>query len=76
MDKFDHYIAVDWAQRNMAIARMTARSGKIDVIDVPTCLKELQIYLSQLKGKKCLTFEESTCSQWLAMTLLMVHPLG
>ena len=65
MEKFDHFIAVDWAQRNMAIARMTARSGKIDVIDVPTCLKELQIYLSQLKGKKCLTFEESTCSQWL-----------
>ena len=65
MERFDHYIAVDWAQRNMAIARMTARSQKIDVIDVPTCLKELQLYLSRLKGKKLLTFEESTCSQWL-----------
>jgi hypothetical protein len=49
----------------MAIARMTARSPKIDVIDVPTDLKELQIYLSRLKGKKTLTFEETTCSQWL-----------
>ncbi len=65
MERFDHYIAVDWAQRNMAIARMTARSAKIDVIDVPTSLKELQIYMSRFKGKKILTFEESTCSQWL-----------
>ena len=24
--KYDHYIAVDWAQSNMAIARMTAKS--------------------------------------------------
>lgn len=64
-NKFDHYIAVDWAQRNMAIARMTARSGKMDIIDIPSCVKELQLYLSRLKGRKCLTFEESTCSQWL-----------
>lgn len=60
-----HYVALDWSQRNMAIARMTARSPKIDVIDVPTDLKELQVYLSRLKGRKTLTFEESTCSQWL-----------
>lgn len=60
-----HYVALDWSQRNMAIARMTARSEKIDVVDVPTSLKELQFYLSQLKGRKILTFEESTCSQWL-----------
>jgi transposase len=65
MERFDHYIAVDWAQRNMAIARMTARSEKVDVIDVPSCLREMQVYLSRLKGKKLLTFEESTCSQWL-----------
>lgn len=65
MNNFDHYIAVDWAQNNMAIARMTARSGKIDVTDVPSSVKELQLYLARFKGKKILTFEESTCSQWL-----------
>jgi len=65
MKKFDHYIAVDWAQRNMAIARMTALSSKINVIDVPSSVKELQVYLDQLKGKKVLTVEESTSSQWL-----------
>ncbi len=26
---YDHYIAVDWAQSNMAIARMTAQSNNI-----------------------------------------------
>lgn len=62
---FDHYIAVDWAQRNMAIARMTGKSDKICTIDVPSSVKELQVYLGNLRGSKCLTFEESTASQWL-----------
>ena len=62
---FDHYIAVDWAQSNMAIARMTGSSNKINVIDVPSSVKELKLYLSQLRGKKILAVEESTASQWL-----------
>jgi|SRR3989338_169281 len=62
---FDHYIAVDWAQSNMAIARMTACSNKVTTIDVPSDIKELQLYLGKLKGKKILTVEESTASQWL-----------
>lgn len=65
MNNFDHYVAVDWAQSNMAIARMTTRSSKIDVMDVPASVSELQVYLARFKGKKILTFEESTCSQWL-----------
>lgn len=62
---FDHYIAVDWAQSNMAIARMTGSAKKINVIDVPSDIKALKLYLGQLKGKKILTVEESTSSQWL-----------
>lgn len=62
---FDHYIAVDWAQRNMAIARMTGCSDKITTIDVPSDIKELQLYLGRLRGRKCFCFEESTGSQWL-----------
>lgn len=62
---YDHYIALDWAQRNMAIARMTKHSEKIQVIDVPADVVEMKIYLKQLKGKKILTFEETTTSQWL-----------
>ena len=66
---FDHYIAVDWAQNNMAIAKMTKESSAVKVINVASSVKELQIYLSRLKGKKVLTFEETTTSQWLYVEL-------
>jgi transposase len=62
---YDHYIAIDWAMSNMAIARMTAKSDEIKAIDVEADIKELQLYLKNLKGKKILTLEETTTSQWL-----------
>lgn len=62
---YDHYVALDWAQRNMAIARMTAVSNRVKTIDVPSSVAELRLYLLQLHGKKVLTFEETTTSQWL-----------
>lgn len=62
---YDHYIAIDWSVTNMAIARMTKKSNKITVIDVPSDITELQFYLKQLKGSKILTVEETTTSQWL-----------
>lgn len=62
---FDHYIAVDWSAKNMAIARMTKKSNKITVIDVPSNISELQTYLENLKGAKMLAIEETTTSQRL-----------
>ncbi|MBF0301290.1 MAG: hypothetical protein HQK51_21470 [Oligoflexia bacterium] len=62
---FDHYVAIDWAFSNMAIARMTQKSDKVTKKDVPADIKELQLYLQNLKGTKCLTFEETTTSHWL-----------
>lgn len=62
---YDHYIAVDWSSRNMAIARMTAKSNKITVVDVPSDVGELRMYLENLRGSKVLTLEETTTSQWL-----------
>jgi len=62
---YDHYIAIDWAAKNMAIARMTKKSNKITAIDVPADIEELKFYLKRLKGSKALTFEETTTSQWL-----------
>ena len=62
---FDHFVAVDWALSNMAIARMTKKSDEIKVIDVPADIKEFQTYLKNLKGPICLTLEETTTSQWL-----------
>jgi len=69
INQYDHYIAVDWAQTNMAIARMTKSSEKIDVRDVPASVKELKVYLKSLKGQKALTIEESSTSQWLYIEL-------
>lgn len=66
---FDHYIALDWSQNNMAIARMTKENSSVKSIDVGACLKELRLYLSRLRGKKILTFEETTTAQWLYVEL-------
>ena len=65
----DHYIGLDWAQNNMAIARMTNKTDSIKTINVPSSVKELQLYLSRLRGRKILTFEETTTSQWLYVEL-------
>ena len=62
---YDHYISLDWAQSNMAIAKMTRGSSKAKTMDVRSNIKELQFYLKNLRGKKILTFEETTTSQWL-----------
>jgi transposase len=68
----DHYIALDWAKANMAIARMTGKSEKIHVIDVPSDIGDLKMYLKKLSGSKVLTFEETATSQWL-YTELKAH---
>lgn len=62
---YDHYIGVDWSIKNMAIARMTGKSNKITVIDVPSDVKEIQVYLGSLRGSKAMTIEETSTSQWL-----------
>ena len=67
---YDHYIAIDWAAKNMAIARMTKKSNKITAIDVPSNIAELKFYLKNLRGKKILTIEETTTTQWLYTELI------
>ena len=62
---YNHYIAVDWAQSNMAIARMTPKSHTIKTTDIKSDIGDLRAYLKSLKGKKILTIEETTTSQWL-----------
>lgn len=63
--KYKHYIALDWAQKNMALAHMTNDSDEIKTIDVNSNIGGLKEYLRQLKGSKILTFEESSPAQWL-----------
>ncbi len=62
---YEHYIALDWSKNNMAIARVTKKGKKVNVEDIPSNISYLKDYLKSLKGKKILTFEESTSSQWL-----------
>ena len=62
---YNHYIAIDWSIENMAIARMTKNSNKITVVDVPSDINDLKIYLKRLKNSKILMIEETTTSQWL-----------
>lgn len=64
-EEYDHYVAVDWARANMALARMTKRSNKITVVETHSDLVDLQDYLKNLKGTKVLTLEETTTAQWL-----------
>lgn len=68
--EFDNYIALDWAQRNMAIAHMTKHSQEVSTIDVVSNIKALKLYIGQMKGTKILTFEESNPAQWLYTELL------
>ena len=62
---YDHYVAVDWSERNMAIARMTPKAPGVKIIDVPSDIGELKLYLRQLVGRKILVIEETTTAQWL-----------
>lgn len=68
-DQYDHYIAVDWSIRVMAIARVTPTRKEPMIFERSTDLKELQLYLGHLQGSKVLTIEESTCAHWLYMEL-------
>ena len=73
---YEHYIALDWSKSNMAIARMTKKGKKVHVEDIPSNISYLKDYLKNLKGKKILTLEESTSSQWLYSELkLFVNKL-
>ncbi|MFH1223563.1 MAG: transposase [Pseudomonadota bacterium] len=65
MKKYGHYVALEWAKANMAIARMSGMSEKVNTIDVPSDIDDLKLYLKRLGGSKILTFEETTTSQWL-----------
>jgi hypothetical protein len=40
---YDHYIAIDWSIDNMAIARMTKKSNKITIMDVPSDISEVNM---------------------------------
>lgn len=70
IDQFDHYLALDWSMINMSIARLTKKMKHPVIIDVPADLKNLKDYIKNLNGKKIMTIEETTTSQWLFVELV------
>jgi hypothetical protein len=65
MKQYDYYIGLDWSQAKMAIAISQKGSDESRVVELDSDVLRLKYFLRSLKGKKILTFEESTASQWL-----------
>lgn len=70
LDEFDHYVAVDWAERVMALAHMGRRADSLQSFERPARLQDLREYLESLGGTVVLTFEEMTTAQWLYLELV------
>jgi transposase len=68
--EYDHYIALDWSLKIMAIAHLVRRDQAPRVFERPASLKELKTYLGSLKGRVILAFEESGFAHWLYLELL------
>jgi hypothetical protein len=66
---YKHYIALDWSKVNFALASIRDTGTKFKVVEHPPDLKILKQCLKQLPGKKILTIEETTTTQWLYVEL-------
>jgi transposase len=66
---YDHYLALEWSLKVMAIGHMSRHDEKPRIFERPADLRELKEYLSSLKGNKIITFEESGSAHWLYMEL-------
>ena len=62
---YEHYIALDWAKSNMALAKITGNSDKVSIYEGCSSVSDIKLYLSKLKGRKIFTVEETSTSQWL-----------
>jgi len=67
---YDHYVAIDWSQVNIALARSTSKSPEPKVLQwEKSDIKLVKKYLSDLKGSIIMTIEETTTSHWLYVEL-------
>jgi transposase len=67
---YDHYIALDWSLKTMAIGHLSDRDDHPRIFERPSELKELKEYLESLKGRTIVTLEESGTAHWLYVELL------
>lgn len=66
---YDHYVAVDWSQRTMAVAHLGRRGSEPSVFERPADVRQVKQYLRSLRGSIVLTIEETTTAQWLYLEL-------
>lgn len=70
LEHYNHYLAIDWAQSNVVLARITQKQSEAKVLEWDKSdLKAIKGYLFKLKGKKILTIEETTSTHWLYVEL-------
>ena len=67
--EYDYYIAMDWSTTVVYVARMRASSHKPKVVRMRSDVRKIREYLASLRGRKILTFEETTGSHWLYVEL-------
>lgn len=70
--KYTNYVALDWAQSNMAWAHSTRHSDKVETFDVRSDVQGFKRYLKDLNGTTILTFEETSPAHWLYTELIDV----
>ncbi|MHB8579189.1 MAG: IS110 family transposase [Ignavibacteriaceae bacterium] len=66
---YDQYLALDWSEKTMAIARMRSNSLSPQVIEERSDIRQLKEYLNTIQGRKILTIEETTSTHWLYVEL-------
>jgi hypothetical protein len=62
---YDHYIAIYWSLKTMAIGHMSRDDDHPRIFERPSVLKEQKEYLGLLKGRTIITLEESGTAHWL-----------
>ena len=68
--EYDHYVAIDWSLKTMAVAHMSRCDQIPRIFERPSNLKDLKTYLGSLKGRTMITFEESGTAHWLYLELV------
>ncbi len=66
---YDYYIALDWSTTVVSIAHMRSSGRTPKVTTMPSDIPQLVKHLKSLRGRKILTFEETTGSQLLYVEL-------
>jgi transposase len=68
-EDYQHYMALEWSEGIMVLARTTNPRRAPQAFERSSDIKELRQYFLSLKGRKILTFEETTSAQWLYLEL-------